>query len=187
MHVRHPESRIDEAEATPEESLITARCAIRGGEAAREGIVDGAFNRRPATVERVSDAGRGREAGVLDVVVVGVDVVQTPATAHDQLLFKQVGEAKARLNVVPVSVGREMVNSVDAREEQAALQLGKNDVPSSRIRDRVIDLRVNRVDDTGVKATIESVIPFVRRPVDVPAQTEIERQLAIDLPVILEP
>src|SRR5262245_16337239 len=162
-------------------------CPARAGEAVREGVIDDAFYRRPVAVDRVDYASRHREAGVLDVVVVGVDIVETPSTAHDQLLLEHVCEADAWLYVVPVSAGREVINAVDAREKQAALQLGKNEIPPSRILDRVIDQRVYRADDIGVKAAIESVIPFVRRPIDVPAQAEIERQLAIDLPVVLEP
>ena len=181
MHVGNHEVRTDEVEAGSEESGIAACRALRREDAVRERIVDDAFNRRPAAIERVDDVGRHREAVELQVVVVGVDVIQTPAAAHHQFLFQQVGEADARLDVVPIGVGRDAANTINTSEVQAALQLrqiGKL---------RAVYEFVRRVDDVRIEAVIEAVITLVRRLIDVPAHAEVKRQPAVHLPIVLEP
>src|SRR5262245_1678577 len=181
MYVGDFEVRVYVAEALSKEGCQTCRRAFGGEDALWKRVIDNPFDRCPTSVKRVGDIGRDREAVALEVVMTAVDVRMAPTAAHYHLFFMQIGESDTWLDVIPICVGRYPINTIYVGEVETSLQLRQERKLC------MVNHTISRVDDTRIEAAIESIIPLVRRLVDVPAYAEVERQRAAHLPIVLEP
>ena len=127
---------------------------------------------RPPSVDSIS-LSTETEPGVV-ALTRRVEEVLPVTSAEDGLFVDRIGHADAGLPVVLVELPRPVRGAVDAGEPDAAHHL-------------LTDARRHRVDDRRVERVVQHVVLFRHGPVDVPAEAEVQRQLVVDAPVVLDP
>ena len=161
------------AGSASEEGLEPLARAGRLGDSLGERVRQ-VVERRAASVGRRDVGRRDAEAG-LEARSGRVHVVLPEAAAQHGFFAQAVGEAGAGLDVVLVPIPRRARVPVDPDEADPAL----DGEPGQPGRDRVHDVRV--------EAAVLAVEALADRAVEVPAQPEVERELAGQLPVVLDP
>ena len=172
VHVRHFEVRVRGGRPAAEERQRTEGAPRRRVDAIGEGIAQDVGGRAATVIGR--DQRRRLAEPVGGRLGRGVEEVLAVAAAHDRLLVDLVGGAGASLPVVPVELGGRLRRAVDVQELDAA-------------HDGLADASRDRVDDGRVERVVHPVLLFVNGTVEVPAEAEIQRQLAVDAPVVLDP
>ena len=178
VDVRDPEVAPRVVDALAQHGHEAQRGAGRLADAGRKGVVE-VVERRAVRVER-GDEGRGDAEALREADDDGVHEVPAVAAAHHGPVVELKARSQAPLDVVLVEGPGLARVPVHPREAQAAAQLQGREA-------RGVDAALHRVGSLGVEDVVHLVVPLAHRAVEVPAQPQVERELAVDLPVVLDP
>ena len=196
LHANRPSHRlavdvvevvVEAAKGSSNERVGSEAVARRRGHAIRERVGQRRANRE-AGVGRWDDVGGLREPGLVDAADVEErgHRVDRPAAANDSFRIQLIREAGAWLEVI--DVGQRCVAFAVAGKHQAATdaELRRRD-----LRNRIGRVgRLRRVCDrqrrVGIETARVAIVALGRRALVLPAQAEVDGQVRIHLPVVLE-
>ena len=172
MDVRHDEVGVREARAAPEERQRPQGAARGRLDPARPGIRQ-RVGRRTAAIIRGDQRG-GLAEPVVERLAGRIEEVLAVTGAEHRLVVDRVGGADPDLIVVLVVLPRPVRGPVDADEPDAA-------------HHRLADARRDRVDDRRIERVVQHAVGFLDRAIEIPPEAEVQRPLAGDAPVVLDP